>query len=104
MLKDHAHFLSHQVYICLRVGYIDALESNRTGGRHFEQVQTAQKRAFARTGRTDDRNDVALVDGFGYTFQNFDFILFAERLIKILNFYHSYATSFRVCPKANSLS
>ena len=61
MLEHHAHFASEIVDVlfplpvghCI-VGDCLSVEFDNAGVGDFEQVQAAQKRAFARTGRADD--------------------------------------------------
>ena len=59
MLEDHAHLTAVQVEIDLGVGNIHAVKDNLAGGRSLQQVQAAQQRRLARSGRADYRDDLA---------------------------------------------
>jgi hypothetical protein len=61
-LEHHVHLLTDLRDIGLPVENVDAVDVDGAAARLLEKVETAEKRALPRTGRTDDRDDLALLD------------------------------------------
>ena len=68
VLKNHAHLLPHRVYVDFFIGYFKAFKADAAACRPFQQIKSAQKGAFARTGRSYDDNLFAPFYRFGNAF------------------------------------
>ena len=66
VLEHHAHLAAVQVYVCLWVGYINALEVDFAISRFFQEVERAQECALTAAGRADDGHNLAFFNIGGY--------------------------------------
>jgi hypothetical protein len=65
MLKNHSHVAAVRVDVDFEIGDIHAVEDDLPAGGILHTVETPKEGAFSGAGRTDDADDIALVDGDG---------------------------------------
>ena len=95
MLEHHAHLLAHMVNVM--VGDFLAVEDDMPAVRLLQMVQAAQKGGLAATGRADQHNAVALVDGQVHALEH---LQTAVDLFQSFNVYHFVPASSQILPAA----
>jgi hypothetical protein len=63
VLKDHAHFLAEPADLSGTSAHGRTVEKDLTGSGLLQQIQTAQKGAFAASGGTQHKDRFAGMDG-----------------------------------------
>ena len=90
LLKHHAHTLADVVDVHTPLHDVRALKDHLAGRGHFQQVEAAQKRGFARTAGADHHELFPLGDVLVHAAQH---VIVAKKLVQILNVNHWRAPS-----------
>ena len=71
-LEHHAEIFAHLVDVGLWIGDLGAVDDDMAAGWLFEQIDAAQEGTLPGAGWADDGDDLAVLDGFGDTFEHFE--------------------------------
>ena len=93
-LEHHADVLAHLVDIGLFVGDHGVVYDDLAAGRLLELVETAEQRGLARTGRSDDADNLALGDGEVDAVENLELVKVLDKISDLNLFCHS-SSSFQ---------
>jgi hypothetical protein len=79
-LEDEPHFLSPQprARVFVERGDVDAVEMNRSARRGIKAGKKPQERRLAAPGRSDDRDELSLIEGKGDVSQHYETMVAAS--------------------------
>ena len=72
LLEDHAYFLADLFHIADVIAQLDAVNDDLSFLMLLQPVQTADKRRFARAGRSEDHDHFPFLDGQADAFEHME--------------------------------
>ena len=83
VLEDHTDLLAGlPQLLCRERQHILTIYDHLAGGRPLEQIDAAHQRRFTRTGKTDDAEDFAFIDGERHILHRMNGSLAAHKLLR----------------------